>query len=753
MNLSDSDKNAIRDILKREPTLVELYIFDTMWSEHCSYKSSKTTLKKYFFNNTGSEVVLGIGEDSGIVSFTTHDNHDYCIAISHESHNHPSQILPIEGAATGVGGVVRDVYCMGADVVGVLNSLHFGVDKSGQNPMVDEIAHEVVIGVSDYGNPLGVPVLGGETLYHPSYNDNCLVNVAAVGIVEKNRIIRSKVPPAAATEPFDVILVGKSTDATGFGGASFSSTILDSDDSVSNMGAVQVHDPFLKRVLVEAIKKLCQDLATRDFAIGFKDLGAGGISCVTSELAAAGGFGVMVDLDRVNVAFPDLKPEVIACSETQERFCFMVPRHYTATVLKIFNDDFELPKIYPQAGAFVVGQVQNEPFFTLLHQGEKVCNLPINTITLDVLAERKAEPRTICRTVSEVPETPADLEAAIRKILADANACSKRYVYRYFDNAVRGDTVVYPGEADAVVITPVENCPAGLAVTMDSNLYGEADPYTAGAAAVAEAVRNLVSVGARPLAITDCLNYGNPEKPAVFFDFQEGVRGLSEAAKALSFMPGEPIPVISGNVSFYNESRQGNAIVPSPVILAAGKIDNYKRAITLQLKKPGTRLLRIGSPEPEFGGTLIRNYYPDLNNVAPQVRFAAEDRQNKIVHQLINSAQVLSCHDISSGGLLGCIAEMIFGERGSGTLGATLNIPANTNVLTQLFSETGGYVIEVAPEAFEKVEEMLNNSAIAWTTIGHTTAGSELIINDQTGTTFTYSTQQLAGEWNCRNLK
>ncbi|NBV42979.1 phosphoribosylformylglycinamidine synthase, partial [bacterium] len=256
MSLSQSDLSAIRSLLNREPTPVEFHIFDAMWSEHCSYKSSKAVLKANL-PISGSEVALGIGEDSGIIRFAVHEGRQYCIAISHESHNHPSQILPIEGAATGVGGVVRDVYCMGADVIGVLNSLHFGLSDD-PNSVVHTIAKNVVLGVSDYANPLGVPVLGGETLYHSSYNDNCLVNVAALGLVEESAIIHSYVPEDAKTVPYDVILFGKSTDATGFGGASFSSATLDRDNETQNVGAVQVHDPFLKRVLVEAIKYLLQ---------------------------------------------------------------------------------------------------------------------------------------------------------------------------------------------------------------------------------------------------------------------------------------------------------------------------------------------------------------------------------------------------------------------------------------------------------------------------------------------------------------
>ncbi|MBT5856324.1 phosphoribosylformylglycinamidine synthase, partial [bacterium] len=505
MTLSKSDHQEIEAIIGRKPSKIEETIFDTMWSEHCSYKSTKPVLKT--LPTKGSEVTLGVGEDSGIIHFTEHEGRRYGIAVSHESHNHPSQILPVEGAATGVGGVVRDVYCMGAEVFGVLNSLHFGVNEDGNSSHVEEIEAGVIEGVSEYGNALGVPMLGGETLYHPSYNDNCLVNVAALGLIAEDDIVHSYVPKEAATEPFDVILFGKSTDATGFGGASFSSAILDVEDEVQNMGAVQVHDPFLKRVLAEAIKELPKVL--KGIPWGFKDLGAGGISCAAPELAIGGGFGIKLNLDNVNVAIEGLPPEVIACSETQERFCVVVPRTATASVIKLFNEDFEMPNLYHKAGAAVIGEVTTDDRFVITYKGEAICDLPVAAITTEVKAERTAEPRVIQREGAEAPRVDiAQVQALAIAQLAQKFNASKRYVYRNFDNAVRGDTVVYPGEADAVVVTPIEGCDAAVAVSMDSNIYGEADPYVSGAAAVAEAVRNVVAVGARPITVTDCLNYG-----------------------------------------------------------------------------------------------------------------------------------------------------------------------------------------------------------------------------------------------------
>lgn len=744
MALSSIDLDNIRALLQREPSLTEHHIFDAMWSEHCSYKSSKAILKKYL-PITGSEVAVGIGEDSGIVRFTQHNGKQYCIAISHESHNHPSQVLPVEGSATGVGGVVRDVYCMGADVVGVLNSLHFGIDPT-PNSIVSTIEKNVVLGVSDYANPLGVPVLGGETLYHESYNDNCLVNVAALGLVEESKIIHSYVPKEAKEIPYDIILFGKSTDSTGFGGASFSSGTLDT--GAQNIGAVQVHDPFIKRVLVEAIKALLVIVNERQIPIGFKDLGAGGISCAASEIAVGGGFGAKIIIDDVNVWNEGLPPEIIMCSETQERFCLAVPRSFSQEVIDLFNKQFALPQLYPKAGAVVIGYVLQENRFWATHKGQTVCDLPVSAITTEVKADRYPEPRPMVRDAIP-PEGRLPKESLFSAFLALPNLCSKRYVYRHFDNAVRGDTVRYPGESDAVIITPIEGCYAGLTASMDSNLYGDYDPYVSGAYAVAEAVRNVVASGARPLCVTDCLNYGNPEKPSVFFDFEEGVRGIADGANALGFIPGENLPVISGNVSFYNESKSGSAVVPSPVIVVIGKLEDYRKAIPMHLREAGLILLLVGKRYPEFGGTQIRHVYQDLNQVAPQVRFDEEASANKAIYAA--QAYVTACHDIGMGGAWASLTDMILGERGKPSIGLSIKSMVGDTWLTNLFSENGGYIVAVKPNELATVKSIFDSHEVWHEEIGKTekTTQVHFTIGQRV---YRIDTFKIAEEWNHRNL-
>ncbi|NQY74987.1 MAG: phosphoribosylformylglycinamidine synthase, partial [Candidatus Margulisbacteria bacterium] len=596
-----------------------------------------------------------------------------------------------------------------------------------------------------------VPVLGGETIYHPSYNDNCLVNVAALGIVEEDRIIHSYVPKKAKSEPYVFILIGKSTDQTGFGGASFSSATLDSDDDMKNVGAVQVHDPFLKRVVVEAIKAMTQELHDQDIEIGFKDLGAGGISCAVSELAAASGFGSEIQLESVNVAHDGLPPEVITCSETQERFCVAVPETVADRVCEIFNVDFDLPRLYHQAGAAIIGKVTQDPHFIVYNGKEQVCHLPINVITTEVQVERNAQSKPIQKHADYEGVPVSEIASLCQSVLGSPQVISKRYVYRFYDNAVRGDTVIYPGEGDAVAVTPVEGCPTGLVVSMDSNVYGEVDPYVSGAAAVAEAVRNIVSVGATPIALTDCLNYGNPEKPEVFFDFEEGVKGISDASNALGFIEGEPLPIISGNVSFYNESSNGKAVVPSPVILAVGRLSHYEKGLTMQLQSSDSRLVLIGDRFPEFGGTLIRQFKEGLNGAAPQVRFSEEARANKVLHSLIQQEKIRSCHDISTGGLWVTLCEMVLGERGNARVGAVLNVPESLDPFTVFFSENGGYLCEVSSDECEGVVDSFKNQNVFVSEIGHTQNVLEVTLSKDSSIIGSFLASDLEAIWNQRS--
>ena len=747
MALSKKEEQDIKTLLNREATETEKIIFDTMWSEHCSYKSTKRILKQLPIK--GDDVVLGIGQDAGIISFTKHKGVHYGIAVAHESHNHPSQVLPIEGAATGVGGVVRDVYCMGADVIGVLDSLHFGINKEGKTPLVEEIADKVIQGVSEYGNALGVPVLGGETLYHESYNDNCLVNVAALGLIDTDHIIHSAVPKQAKDTPYVLILLGKSTDATGFGGASFSSQTLDDENADVNVGAVQVHDPFLKRVIVEASKELLKEVKKQNIPIGFKDLGAGGIACACSEIGISGGFGVKLNLDQVNTSIKNLPSEVIACSETQERYCLAVPKSFADQVLKIYNETFALPKLYPNAGAAVIGDVITESKFILHHQQKCVCDLPIAAITTDVSVHRHAQAPT-----KKTPSTTSDtvLETNIQKaalaVLSDQNCISKRYVYRFYDNAVRGNTIIYPGEADAVVVKPINDCDQAVAVSMDSNLYGHACPYTSGLAAVCESVRNVISVGAKPIALTDCLNYGNPEIPSAFYEFEQGVKGIADAANKLSFIPNQALPLISGNVSLYNESKNKKAVIPSPVLLCVGKLQSYKQAKTMQITDSTACLFRIGNTQAAYAGTIAAKLKLCTDQHVMQINLEQESAQNACVYNLFQNNYIHACHDISTGGSFLSLVEMLLGERGTYQVGA--DITFKHDLFQELFSEAGGYIIAVAKKHQKEVQNSLLKSQVAFQYLGQCNNSSQLKIQSNNNH-LTLTNHQLSDIWNSKN--
>ncbi len=748
MALSDDDIKNIHALIGRQPTDVELSIFDTMWSEHCSYKSTKPSLKT--LPTDGPNIMLGVGEDSGIIYFTTHQGERYGIAVSHESHNHPSQILPIEGAATGVGGVVRDVYCMGADVIGILDSLHFGLDSKHNQPVVDHIAEQVVLGIADYCNPLGVPNVGGETIYHSSYNDNCLVNVAAIGLVKESRIIRSRVPKNAASEDYVMILIGKTTDSTGYGGASFSSAVLDASNDQQNLGAVQVHDPFIKRLLVVSIEAMLGYVHQHNIDIGFKDLGAGGISCATSELAIAGGFGCELELDNVPVVDASLSPEIIACSETQERFCVAVPEQHASAICAIFNEQFALGDLYPGAGAAVIGRIIQDKKYIIKYKQTVVCDLPIASITTDVSVARESASRTINRALDGIP-TVSNYKELCLSMLQRLNSAQKKYVYRHFDQFVKNNGVMIPGEGDACILAPIRGCDAGVAVTIDSNVYGNVDPYGSGAYAVAEAIRNVISVGATPIALTDCLNYGNPENPSVFFDFTEGVRGIGDAARQLS-VTDDVIPIISGNVSLYNDSTDGEAVVPSPVICCIGQMDDATANHPMQLSIPNARIMMLGHRYNEFAATLVSEVLNESFHTVPQVRFDDEKPMNQAMLAINQANAASAVHDVSQGGCFQALVEMMLGDRNWPFVGVDVHCPAMIDPFTLLFSENAGYLCEVSDEKLSRFKKICNQHGVYFYEIGQTTDAVELTCHYNDQLIVSLSINEIMVAWNAKNL-
>jgi phosphoribosylformylglycinamidine synthase subunit PurL len=690
----------------RMPTPLELHLFDTMWSEHCSYKSSKKLLGT--LPTKAPQVVIGPGEDSGIVRFCTHEGVEWDLVVAHESHNHPSQVLPVEGAATGIGGIVRDVYCMGARVAGSLDLLRFGDPLGASGEKARAVCRGVVEGIWKYGNALGVPNLGGDTRFHPGFDENCLVNVVALGFVRHDRIVHSFVPPEAHGEPYVFILLGKPTDGTGFGGATFASADLEAQ---TGKGAVQVADPFLKRVLSEANARALDLLWELGVSFGFKDLGAGGLACVTSELASHGGLGIEVNLDAVPVSIPGLPPEVIACAETQERYGLAVPARVAEAVLRVYNEEYELPRLFPGGGASLVGSFTQETVYRVKYRGEEVACAPVRCITEGISYDRAWEelPSPAPDPVHRPVNPPEDL----RKMLLSVDGAGRDPIWSYYDSEVQGATHLRPGEADACIIVPVPGCPAGLAVAGDGNpWYGQLDPFLAGAHAVGEAVRNVVSVGAVPLAATDCLNYGNPEKPGVFWQFKRGVEGISEACRSLGLLgAGEhPLPIVSGNVSFYNQSSAGGAIPPSPIVAVFGLLEDFSRSTDMSLKRAGDLLILVGPREDELGaGLYYRTCLRHTGGTVPAFRGGLERAMARFVLDCARSGLSVAVHDISEGGVAVTACEMALASREDARRGVELFDGSPDPAL--LYSETPGYLMEISPEDWESLSP---RPAFAW---------------------------------------
>ncbi len=701
ISLTLDEIRSIPGKIGREPTLTELHIFNIEWSEHCSYKSSRETLK--LLPTSGPNVIQGPQEDAGIIHLADIDGKRYGVVMAHESHNHPSQVVPYEGAATGVGGILRDVLCMGARVVATADSLRFGSPSGPNRNRCRYVSNAVVDGIAGYGNPVGIPNIAGEVYFNSSFDDNCLVNVVSLGIVRADQIIHSKAPGGA--EGYDIVIVGKATDNSGFGGAAFASLILDDEDKEQNRGAVQVPDPFLKNVIIRATEAVFREVREKGIDVGFKDMGAGGIMCSTSELCDSGGFGADIDLDKVHVSM-ELPPFVTACSETQERFTWVVPPSFTDRMLQIYNEEFELPGVAEGARASVIGKVTGEKRYVLRHRGQVVCDSPISEITSGIKYQREwCEPE---RRFSEplLPE-PEDYGKAILEILRHPDVASRARIFKHYDTEVQGNTVIRPGEADAGVISPIDGHCVGVALSTDCNpRYSRIDPYWGAVSAVAEAMRNVAAVGAVPSGLTDCLNYGNPEKPEAFWQFREGVRGVADAASKLWLKghEGTPVPVVSGNVSFYNESASGNSVDPSAAIACVGVLDDCSRAVTMKVKKEGSGLYMLGERKDELGGSAYYGLSSELGANSPRVDFAKERGMIYSVIDMIGRGLALSCHDISDGGIAAAVSEMLLGGDADGALGAEVSLDAVGKGMRPdrlLFSESSGFVVEV-PAGMEK---------------------------------------------------
>ena len=732
LNISITAQEALKiqnEMLGRAPSISELVLFSIQGSEHCSYKSSRQHLKQ--FTTEGPDVILGAKEDAGVVSVAKDDEGNrWCIVMSHESHNHPSQIVPYEGAATGVGGNVRDVMCMGAEVIGCTDSFRFGDISNNKTKWIHD---GVVSGVAGYGNPLGIPNIGGDLYYNAGYNENCLVTLVTLGIVREDHIIHSYAPQDASG--YDLILVGKPTDNSGFGGASFASLELEEEKQDQNKGAVQEPNAFLERHLLKSSYALFKHLKENDLIskVGFKDLGAGGVACASVELAETSGFGSEVWLNKVHTGMDGLHPSVYLCSETQERFMWVCPTDITITILDHYNKVFDLPGVSKGAKASVIGKIRDDGQYIVHNDGEQIVNASAKEVTRGFLYDRGFENPNLsfsepCLSLSK------DLGKTLLEILAHENIASREPIYEKYDKQVQGRVNVESGVADSGVLTPFNSTDypkeirkVGIALSTDHNpRYSMISPYWGGVNAVVEAMRNVASVGATPHAITDCLCYGNPEKPKQMWEFVEGTRGISDACNAITLKDNRsyPTPIIAGNVSFYNESKNG-PIPPSPIVSCLGRLKDIDYVLPMHFQSSGSDILMVGERKDELGGSIYYQLLGELGANVPKPDFVEVRSQIFAITDCAEKGLVLSCHDISDGGIATSIAEMTFRKN----IGCLVKIPGDLQDHKILFSETGGFVIETKKENTENVIKVFKAHGLNVSKIGET-GGQYIQLNE-----------------------
>jgi phosphoribosylformylglycinamidine synthase subunit PurL len=700
--LSAEEYARILDVLGRAPSLTELGVFSVMWSEHCSYKSSKRWLN--LLPTQAPWVICGPGENAGVVDI----GDGQAVIFKMESHNHPSYIEPYQGAATGVGGILRDVFTMGARPIANLNSLRFG-DPS--HPKTRHLVAGVVGGIAGYGNCVGVPTVAGECTFHRGYDGNILVNAMTVGLAQADRIFYS----AAAGPGNPLVYVGSKTGRDGIHGATMASAEF-SEETEAKRPTVQIGDPFTEKLLIEA----CLELMATDAIIAIQDMGAAGLTSSSFEMASKGSVGVELDLDRVPTRETGMSAYEIMLSESQERMLMVLrpgAEGHARAVFEKWELDFA-----------VVGTITDTRHMVVRHHGQVVVDVPIAPLV--AAAPEYDRPRRPTRPapVLDARTLPPlnDPMAALQRLLACPDLANKRWIWEQYDHMVLASTVQRPG-GDAAVLR-VLGTPKGIAVTADCTpRYCLADPREGGRQAVAEAWRNLTAVGAKPLAITDCLNFGNPEKPEIMGQFASCIEGMAEACRALEF------PVVSGNVSFYNETN-GAAVPPTPTIGGVGLLADRARMATIALKAEGEALLLLvggSTGDGWLGQSLyLREIEGREEGAPPPLDLAAERRTGDFVRGLIEQGRVRTCHDVSDGGLLVTVAEMAL----AGGIGAIIEAPreaAGALLQAWLFGEDQGrYIIAVAAIEAVAIEAEARSAGVPVVTIGQT-GGAELTVGDQ----------------------
>ncbi|MEB7773420.1 phosphoribosylformylglycinamidine synthase subunit PurL [Kurthia gibsonii] len=692
MGLTDEEFALVESILGRTPNWTETGLFSVMWSEHCSYKNSKPVLRK--FPTEGKHVLQGPGEGAGIVDI----GDEQAVVFKMESHNHPSAIEPYQGAATGVGGIIRDVFSMGARPVAMLNSLRFGeLDASKR---VKFLFEEVVAGIAGYGNCIGIPTVGGEIQFDPCYEGNPLVNAMCVGLIDHKDIQKGVASGVGNT----VMYVGAKTGRDGIHGATFASEELD-ENAEEKRPAVQVGDPFMEKLLLEA----CLELVKFESLVGIQDMGAAGLTSSAAEMASKAGMGIEMNLDAVPQRETGMTAYEMMLSESQERMLVVVKKGEEQPIVDLFAK-YGLD-------AVSVGVVTDDKMFRLKHKGEIVAEVPADALAEDAPVYHKpsAVPAyyTEFQQIENVEPEVTDYKETLSALLQQATIASKEWVYEQYDHQVRTNTVVKPG-SDAAIIR-VRGTNKGLAMTTDCNSrYIYLDPETGGKIAVAEAARNIVCSGGRPLAITDCLNFGNPEKPEIFWQIEKSADGIAAACLALES------PVIGGNVSLYNE-RSNEAIYPTPTIGMVGLVEDLQHATTQEVKHAGDFVYVIGETKTEFGGSELQKLMNGrIFGQAPSIDLEVEAARQKALLQAIQAGLVASAHDVAEGGLAVAIAETTFGTN----LG--VNVTLEGSATTALFSESQSrFVVTVKPEFSARFEEVVADAK----QIGVVTEEANIVIN------------------------
>ncbi|WP_454560929.1 phosphoribosylformylglycinamidine synthase subunit PurL [Mycobacterium haemophilum] len=716
LGLKDDEYQRVREILGRRPTDTELAMYSVMWSEHCSYKSSKVHLR-YFGETTTEEMragmLAGIGENAGVVDI----GDGWAVTFKVESHNHPSYVEPYQGAATGVGGIVRDIMAMGARPVAVMDQLRFGAADA---PDTRRVLDGVVRGIGGYGNSLGLPNIGGETVFDACYTGNPLVNALCVGVLRQEDLHLAFASGAGNK----IILFGARTGLDGIGGVSVlaSDTFSvdgDEDAARKKLPSVQVGDPFMEKVLIEC----CLELYAGGLVIGIQDLGGAGLSCATSELASAGDGGMVIQLDTVPLRAKDMTPAEVLCSESQERMCAVVAPENVDAFLAVCRKWEVL--------AAVIGEVTDGDRLQITWHGETVVDVPPRTVAHEgpvyqrPVARPESQDALNADSSKELPRpvTGAELRATLLALLGSPHLCSRAFITEQYDRYVRGNTVLAE-HADGGVLRIDESTGRGIALSTDaSGRYTRLDPYAGAQLALAEAYRNVAVTGATPVAVTNCLNFGSPEDPGVMWQFAQAVRGLADGCAALG------IPVTGGNVSFYNQTGSA-AILPTPVVGVLGVLDDVSRRIPTGLGvEPGETLMLLGETRDEFDGSVWAQVTADhLGGLPPMVDLAREKLLAEVLSSASRDGLVSAAHDLSEGGLAQAIVESAL----AGETGCRIVLPedfqSGTGPFTFLFSESAGRVLVAVPRTEEsRFRSMCEARGLPAIRIGVVDQGSDSI--------------------------